>query len=108
MKKSVLLTGILAAASISIAYSRTYSVNFSHATEVGTVQLKAGSYEVKVDGDKAVFTDANTSKRYSVPVRVENSAKKFVRTKFETTNNVNNIDVLKDIQLGGSTTQIDF
>ena len=107
MKKSVFLTAILALASISIAYSKTYDVNLSRATQVGTVQLKAGSYEVKVDGDKAIFTDVNTSKKYTVPVKVENAAKKFDYTKVETTGN-GNIDTLKDIQLGGSTTQIDF
>jgi len=33
MKKSVLLTGILALASISIAYSKSYNVSFSRATQ---------------------------------------------------------------------------
>ena len=82
-------------------------MSLSRATQVGTVQLKAGSYEVKVDGDKAIFTDVNTSKKYTVPVKVENAAKKFDYTKFETTGDGNS-DTLKDIQLGGSTTQIDF
>ena len=107
MKKSVFLTGILALASVSIAYSKTYNVSFSRATQAGSVQLKAGSYEVKLDGDKAIFTDVDSSKQYSVPVKVENAAKKFEYTKIETTNS-GNVDTLKDIRLGGSTTQIDF
>ena len=48
-----------------------------------------------------------SSKKYSVPMKVENAAKKFDYTKIETTNS-GNVDTLKDIQLGGSTTQIDF
>jgi hypothetical protein len=107
MKKSVLLTGILAAASISIGYARTYDVDLSHATQAGTVQLKAGSYRVKVDGDKAIFTDVDSDKQYSVPVKVENAAKKFEYTRIDETVN-GNAGMLKDIQLGGSTTQIDF
>jgi uncharacterized protein YdbL (DUF1318 family) len=107
MKKSVFLVGILALASISLAYSKSYSVDFAHATQAGAVQLQAGSYEVKVAGDKAVFTDVNSAKKYTVPVKVENAATKFEYTKFETTAN-GNVDTLKDIQLGGSTTQIDF
>jgi hypothetical protein len=107
MKKTVLLTGILALASMSIAYSKSYNVSFPRETQAGSVQLKAGSYDVKVDGDKAVFTDVNSSKKYSVPVKVETAAKKFDATKVETTSN-GKADVLKDIQLGGSTTQVDF
>jgi hypothetical protein len=107
MKKSVLLTGILAAASISIGYAKTYDVELSHATQAGTVQLKAGSYHVKVDGDKAIFTDVDSDKQYSVPVKVENAAKKFDYTRIDETVS-GNAGMLKDIQLGGSTTQIDF
>jgi hypothetical protein len=107
MKKSVLLAGILAAASISIGYSKTYDVDLSHVTQAGTVELKAGSYRVKVDGDKAIFTDVDSSKQYTVPVKVENLDKKVEYTRLDETNN-GNVDMLKDIQLGGSTTQIDF
>jgi len=102
-----MLTGILAVASISIGYAKSYNVALTHTTQAGGVQLKAGSYEVKVDGDKAVFTDVNSSKKYSVPVKLENAAKKFDYTKLETTSS-GNLDTLKDIQLGGSTTQVDF
>jgi len=107
MKKSVFLIGILAAASISIAFAKTYDVDLAHATQAGAVQLKAGSYHVKVDGDKAVFTDVDSAKQYTVPVKVENAAKKFDYTKIDETSN-GNVDTLKAIQLGGSTTQIDF
>jgi uncharacterized protein YdbL (DUF1318 family) len=107
MKKSVLLTGILALASISIAYSKSYSVDLAQATQVGTVQLQAGSYAVTVAGDKAIFKDVNTAKKYTVPVKVENAAKKFDYTMVDATVN-GGVATLKDIQLGGSTTQIDF
>ena len=107
MKKHVLLVGILALTSMSIAWAKSYSLSFGRVTQVGTVQLKAGAYEVKVDGDNAIFTEVDTSKKVTVPVKVENAAKKFEFTKAETTGN-GSVDTLKNIQLGGSTTQLDF
>jgi uncharacterized protein YdbL (DUF1318 family) len=107
MKKSLLLSGILALSSLAFAYSKTYEITLSNATKAGSVQLKAGSYNVKLDGDKAVFTDVNTDKRFTVPVKTENAAKKFDETRVDTTSD-GKVDTLKDIQLGGSTTQVDF
>ena len=107
MKKSVFLIGILALALVSIAFAKTYDVDLSHAVQVGAIQLKAGSYHVKVDGDKAIFTDVDSARQYSVPVKVENLAKKVEYTQIDE-NVSGNVDTLKDIQLGGSTTQLDF
>jgi len=107
MKKSVFLTAILALASISAVYSKSYDLNISRPTQAGSLQLKAGDYDLKVDGDKAIFTDVNTSKKYTVTVKVENAAKKFSTTRIDATSSGAS-DVLKDIQLGGTTTQIDF
>jgi hypothetical protein len=107
MKKSLLLTGILALSSMAFAYAKTYEITLTTATKAGSVQLKAGSYSVKLDGDKAVFTDVNTDKHFTVPVKVENAAKKFEGTRVDTTND-GKVDTIKDIQFGGSTTQLDF
>ncbi|HUA60860.1 MAG TPA: hypothetical protein VML19_19000 [Verrucomicrobiae bacterium] len=106
MKKTVILTGILAVSSL-FAFSKTYEITLANASKVGSVQLKAGQYRVKVNGDKAVFTDVDSSKQYTVPVKVENGAKKFDETRVDA-NKDGSVDTVKDIQLGGSTTQIDF
>jgi hypothetical protein len=82
-------------------------ITLSGTTNAGSVQLKAGNYNVKLDGDKAVFTQIDTSKKFTVPVKVENAAKKFDGTRVDTTND-GKADTIKDIQFGGSTTQIDF
>jgi hypothetical protein len=103
----VLLAGVLALASLSIAYAKSYSVSFPRPTQAGAVQLKAGSYEVKLDGDKAIFTDTNSSRKYTVPVKVENGAKKYEFTRAESAGD-GKADTLKDIQLGGSTIQLNF
>jgi len=107
MKKSVFLTAILVVASISIAYAKSYDVTLANTTQVGAIQLKAGAYELKVDGDKAIFIEVDSSKKFVVPVKIENGAKKFEYTKVDETN-TGNVDTLKAIQLGGSTTQLDF
>ena len=60
MKKSVLLTGSSGCLLRSQSrYAKTYDVDLSHTMQAGTVQLKAGSYHVKMDGDKAIFTDVD-------------------------------------------------
>lgn len=107
MKKTLFLAGILAASSLAFAYSKTYEITLANTAKAGAVQLKAGQYRVKVDGDKAVFTDVDTAKQYTVTVKLENAAKKFDETKVDSVSD-GKIDNLKDIQLGGSTTQIDF
>jgi uncharacterized protein YdbL (DUF1318 family) len=107
MKKSVLLLAVLALASISIAFAKSYAVNLSHSVQAGAVELKAGSYHVKVDGDKAIFTDLDSNKEYSVPVKIENAAKKFEYTRIDETVN-GSVSAIKTIQLGGSTTKLNF
>jgi len=87
--------------------TRIYHIGFTNTTKAGNLQLKAGEYRVKVDGDKAVFTEVNTSKQFTVQVTAENSAKKFDQTRIDATND-GRVDTLKDIQLGGSTAQLDF
>jgi hypothetical protein len=106
MKKSLFVAGILALSTLSFA-SKTYEIALANSTKAGSVQLKAGQYSVKISGDKAVFTDVDTAKQYTVPVKIQNAAKKFDSTKIDATHD-GNVDTLKDIQLGGSTTELDF
>jgi hypothetical protein len=106
MKKTVFLTGILAVSSL-FGFSKSYEITLANASKVGSVQLKAGQYRVKLNGAQAVFTEVESSKQITVPVKVENAAKKFDETRVDASKE-GNVDTLKDIQLGGSTTQIDF
>ena len=106
MKKTVFLTCILAATSL-FAFSKTYEITLANTSKAGSVQLKPGQYTVKINGDQAVFTNVDNSKQYKVQVKVENGTKKFTETKVDADKS-GSVDNLKDIQLGGSTTQIDF
>lgn len=107
MKKSVLLLVVLALTSLSIAYAKNFNVDLSHNMQAGDVQLKAGAYHLTVDGDKAIFTEVNTSKQFTVPVKIETAAKKFEYTRIDETSG-GNVNTLKSIQLGGSTSQLNF
>ncbi|MGA3100155.1 MAG: hypothetical protein ABSF25_27190 [Bryobacteraceae bacterium] len=105
--KSVLLATVLAIFTLSMTFAKTYDVSFNSATKVGSVQLKAGDYHLKLDGNKATFTDANSNKSVTTDVKVENSDKKFDQTLIDSTND-GGTNVVKDIELGGSKIKIDF
>lgn len=105
--KSLLLTGALALGSLTVANAKTYDIVLSQPTTAGTVQLKPGEYHIKVDGNNAVFTSMDTSKKYTAPVKVQDTGKKFSQTAVDTTNK-NGTDQIQTIELGGSSTQLDF
>jgi hypothetical protein len=105
--KTILLSGLLALGTISIATAKSYDIVISSVTKVGSIQLKPGEYNVKVEGNKAIFTQVETSKSFTTDVKVENAEKKFDQTRMETSQD-GDATILKDIQLGGSKTQLDF
>jgi PKD repeat protein len=102
-----LLLGVLALATLSFASAKSYTVTLTHSSKAGSQQLTAGDYKVKVDGANAVFTDSRTSKSVTVPVKVETSEKKFKVTSVDSTHD-GGADRITSIQLGGSTTKLEF
>jgi hypothetical protein len=105
--KSLLMTGALALASLSIASAKTYHITLDEPTAAGTVQLAAGAYKVKVDGANAVFTNEDTGKSISAAVKVENTGKKHDVTAVNTTNATGTLK-LQAIELGGSDETLEF
>jgi hypothetical protein len=109
--KSLILAGILVFSTLSIAgtktSAKTYELTLAAPTKAGSVQLKAGQYLLKVNGDNATFIDVDTDKSVTTPVKVETTDKKFESTRVDA-NKDGNIDVLKDIELGGSKMKIEF
>jgi len=105
--KRLALLAVLAFAFLSLANAKGYSVILAHPTKAGSVQLKAGEYSLQINGSSAVFTSKQTSKAISIPVKVENGGTKFSQTVVETTN-VGGAEVLQDIELGGSSTKVEF
>jgi hypothetical protein len=106
MKKTSLLIGVFALASLAFAAGKTYNINLSKPAKVGSLQLAAGSYQVKLDGANAVFTDSKRHS-FSTAVKVESEAKKFEYTSVDSTD-TGNTELVHSISLGGSVTKIEF
>ena len=105
--RTLLLTAALAIFTLSVASAKTYDILLSSPTKAGNLQLKAGEYRLTVNGTKAIFTDVNTTKSFTTEVKVENSDTKFSDTKIDSSTE-GSTSVIKDIELGGSKTKIDF
>ena len=105
--KTLVLAGVLAIFTMSIAVAKTYDISFSSPTKVGNLQLKAGDYRMSVNGNKATFTDVSTLKTVTTEVKVETTDTKFDETRIDATTD-GGTTVVKDIELGGSKIKIDF
>jgi hypothetical protein len=104
--KSLFMVGALAAASLGIASAKTYDITLTAPAKAGATDLKAGEYKLKIEGSQAVFTDAQDAKSVtSVPVKVENSDKKFDFTSVESTDQ-NGVTNIHAIDLGNSKTRL--
>lgn len=101
--KSLLFIGTLALA--SIASAKSYDIVLSAPAKAGAMQLNAGEYSLKVKGSNAVFTNMDTGKSFTAPVKVQSGSKKFENTAVDTQNQ-NGTDQIKTIELGGSNTQL--
>jgi hypothetical protein len=98
--RKIAFTLATVALAVASAASGTSVVLHSPA-DLGTTRLQPGRYTLQIVGDKAVFTSRGQS--VEVPVTVEKMGKKF-----SSTNLVWDGPHLKDIQLGGTDTQLVF
>lgn len=87
--------------------SKSYDLTFSSITKVGNVQLKAGDYTVKVNGDNAIFTQVETSKQFTVPVKIQTVDKKYDDTHVNAVKE-GEVETVKEIELGGSKNKLEF
>jgi hypothetical protein len=79
---AILASTLLCFASAALGGTTTYrtkgySIVLVHPLKAGNVQLKAGEYNMKVNGDNAVFAAVGTSNTVSVPVKIETTDKKM-------------------------------
>jgi hypothetical protein len=103
--KSLLIVGALTLSSLGIASAKSYDIVLSAPAKAGATELKPGDYKLKIAGSQAVFTDAENAKSVSIPVKVENSEKKFNNTVVESTSQ-DGMDNIHAIDLGGSNTRL--
>ena len=106
-KKSLILGGLLSVSMLCFAGSKSYDVTFTSPSTVGGVTLPAGDYKVKVDGANAVFTSAHSNKAITTAVKVETVDKKYQFTAVDATKD-GKTERVNAIELGGSTTKLDF
>lgn len=106
-KKSLFLVAFVSVCSLALAGTKSYAVVFDHPAAVGTVQLAPGEYKLTVESSTATFTDVRTKKSVSAPVKVETANRKFAGTAVDAVTEGKTERVLA-IQLGGSTTKLEF
>jgi hypothetical protein len=73
----------------------------------GNMELKPGEYRLKVEGAQAVFTEVQTSKSWTAPVKIGTSDRKFGETAVESSH-LGDMDHIQAIDLGGSNTRLEF
>jgi len=92
---------------LTLANAKSYEIILSSPTKAGNVQLKPGQYRLKVEGSNATFTNLETSKSVTTPVKVENGDTKFDTTKVQSSKD-GDTEKLQEIDLGGSKTKLGF
>ncbi len=103
--KTLLIVGAMTLSSLGIASAKSYDIILDHTAKAGATELKPGDYKLKVQGSQAVLTDTQNSKSFTVPIKVENSKRKFANTSVET-NNQGGVASIQSIDLGGSHTRL--
>ena len=105
--KKLAVIGFAVLSCLTIASAKSYDLTLTTLTKAGSVQLKPGEYRLKVEGTNATFVDVKSAKSVTTPIKVETTEKKFNTTRVDTTRQ-NDTDVIKEIELGGSKTKIEF
>jgi hypothetical protein len=106
-KKSLVLAGVLAISTLSLASAKTYDLTLAAPAKAGNLTLKPGQYRLKVDGTNAMFIGVDGAKSPSTTVKVVSTDKKFETTVVDATKE-GDTEVIKDIELGGSKTKLEF
>jgi hypothetical protein len=99
--------GALALSATAIASAKTYDVVVSNSVKAGSAQLAPGEYKLKVDGSNAIFTDTQSRKSITVPVKVESGKNKYSATALDTSKQ-GGTEQITSIELGGSNTKLEF
>lgn len=105
--KSLVLSGTLALASLSIASAKSYDIILSSPTQVSNLQLKAGEYRFQLKGNNAIFTNVESGKKYTAPASLKTVDKKYDVTAVDT-NRKSDADQMQAIELGGTSTKVEF
>jgi hypothetical protein len=105
--KKIMVVAALALSSLTVVSAKTYEIILSAPAKAGSVTLKAGQYKLKVEGTNATFTEVNSSKSFTTPVKVDTNDKKYEDTRVQSKKD-GTVDTIQEIDLGGSKTKLGF
>ena len=98
---------VFAVAALSVAGAKSYDLTFDQPALVGSVQIPAGHYSLKVDASTIHFKNLDTGKTIDATGKTGTASSKFDSTS-STSNAQNGTLKVKEIDLGGTTTKIEF
>jgi predicted secreted protein len=104
MNKLLLL---FAVAGLSVAGAKSYDITFAAPAVLGTTLVPAGQYQLKLDGSKVTLVNAESGKHLAADATVTAMPQKFSETIVQS-KRVDGKDLVDVIQLGGTTTALDF
>ena len=91
----------------SLASAKSYQIVLENPSKVGNTDLKRGKYGVAVEGSGVRFIDSASGKSIETNGTVVNTQKKY-RDTIINTKNVNGANQIQEIELGGTSTKIQF
>jgi len=93
---------------LSLASAKSYEISVDNVSKAGDLQLQPGLYKVSVDGSKVKFTSETSGKSVETNATVDTTAKnKYDNTALET-EQLNGVNTIHEIDLGGTLTKIKF
>jgi hypothetical protein len=98
---------VLSLFSLSAASAKYYEIVVSSPTKAGSVDLKPGRYKIKVEGSNATITEEGKSKGVTVPIKTKDGSRKFGDTRVHSAKD-GDVDKITGIELGGSSTLLEF
>jgi len=90
---------------LALASAKSYTVALFEPATAGTTELKAGEYEVSVDGQNAVIKGGKVNAQ--TPVKVETADRKYDSTSVKYTVSGGKKQI-QEIHLGGTKTKLVF
>lgn len=104
MKKFMLL---FAVAGLSVAGAKSFDVTFTSPAVLGSMEVPAGQYQLKLDGSKVTLINPYNGKKMEADATVQAMPTKFSETVVQS-KHVDGKDLVDEIQLGGTKTALDF
>jgi hypothetical protein len=107
IKTQTKLFVLFAAAGLSIASAKSYSISVPDHSELAGTAVTAGDYRVTVDGATATLKASNHT-RVEAKGTIQSTDRKFGQTAVEISTGADGTNHITAIDLGGTTTRLTF